>query len=105
LYRPSDVLRGQFDATLGQQVLLGVAVGLLGFGILALLPMPPLDGFGLLWSAMRRPGNGMQTYRLWFDQKNIGVVVLLACCFFPLSYPLLMVPLDLIGTVLMRVWG
>jgi hypothetical protein len=105
VYRPSDVLRGQFDATLSQQVLLGVAVGLLAFGILALIPVPPLDGFGLLWSAMRHPGNGMQTYRLWFDHKNIGVVILLACCFFPLSYPLLLVPLDLIGTVFMRLWG
>jgi hypothetical protein len=105
IYRPSNILRGQFDATVGQQVLLGVAVGLLGFGILALLPIPPLDGFGLLWSAMRRPGSGMQTYRLWFDQKNIGVVVLLAGSFFPLTYPLLLVPLDLIGTVFMRVWG
>jgi hypothetical protein len=105
IYRPSDILRGQFHATLGQQVLLGVAVGLLGFGILALLPIPPLDGFGLLWSAMRRPGNGMQTYRLWFDQKNIGVVVLLAGSFFPFTYPLLLVPLDLFGTVFMRVWG
>jgi hypothetical protein len=35
----------------------------------------------------------------------IGVVVLLACCFFPLSYPLLLLPLDLIGTVFLRLWG
>jgi hypothetical protein len=35
----------------------------------------------------------------------IGVVVVLACCFFPLSYPLLLLPLDLIGTVFLRLWG
>jgi hypothetical protein len=104
-YRVSDVLRGQFDASLGEQLLLGVAVGLLAFGLLALLPIPPLDGFGLLWFVQRRPGPGMQGYRLWFEHKNIGVVVLLACCFFPLSYPLLLLPLDLIGTVFLRLWG
>ena len=104
-YRPSEVLRGQFDDTFGAQLLLSVAVGLLGFGLLALLPIPPLDGFGLLWLAFRRPGPGLQGYRLWFEGKNLGVVILLACCFFPLSYPLLMVIVDLIGTPLMRLWG
>jgi len=105
IYRPSDVLRGEFDDALGGQVLLGIAVGLLAFGLLALIPIPPLDGFGLLWSAMRHPGAGMQTTRLWLDHKNLGVVILLACSFFPFSYPLLLVPLDLIGTVFMRLWG
>jgi hypothetical protein len=32
-------------------------------------------------------------------------VILLACCFFPLGRPLLMLPLDLIGTLFMRMWG
>jgi hypothetical protein len=103
--RPSDVLRGQFSGPYGAQFLLSVAVGLLGFGLLSLIPMPPLDGFGLLWSAQRRPGRGIQGYRLWFQEKNLGVVILLACCFFPLSYPLLLMPVDLIGTVFMRLWG
>jgi Zn-dependent protease len=105
VYRVSDVLRGQFESTVGAQLVLALAVGLLAFGLLALIPIPPLDGFGLLWSAQRRPGPGMQGYRLWFEHKNIGVVVLLACCFFPLSYPLLLVPLDLIGTLFLRLWG
>ena len=59
----------------------------------------------MLWSAMRRPGPGMQGYRLWFEDKNIGVVVLLVACFFPLSHPLLLMPLDLIGAVFLRLWG
>jgi hypothetical protein len=67
---------------------------LLAFGLLALPPVPPLDGFGLPWFAQRRPGSGMQGYRLWFEHNNLGVVVLLACCFFTLSYPLLLLPLD-----------
>jgi hypothetical protein len=105
VYRVSDVLRGQFSSSAGSELLLAIAVGLLAFGLLALIPLPPLDGFGLLWSAQRRPGPGMQGYRLWFEQKNLGVVILLACCFFPLSYPILLVPLDLIGTVFLRLWG
>ena len=55
--RVSDVLRGLFDAPIGAQLLLGVAGGLLAFGLLALVPIPPLDGFGLLWSAQRVPGS------------------------------------------------
>ena len=104
-YRVSDVLRGQVDASLGAQLVVSIAVGLLAFGLLALIPVPPLDGFGLLWSAQRNPGRGMQGYRLWFEHKNLGVVILLACCFFPLGYPLLLLPLDLIGTLFMRLWG
>jgi hypothetical protein len=105
LLRPSDILRGQFSSSVGAEILLGLAGGLLGFGLLALLPVPPLDGFGLLWSAQRVPGRGMQGYRLWFQEKNIGVVVLLACCFFPFSYPLILLPVDLIGTIFLRLWG
>lgn len=105
LLRPSDVLRGQFEANVLSQFVLSLAVGLLGFGLVSLLPIPPLDGFGLLWSAQRVPGRGMQGYRLWFQDKNIGVLVLLICCFFPLSYPLLLIPIDLLGTIFLRLWG
>ena len=103
--RPSDLLRGQFEAGYLSQFLLCLAAGLLGFGLLALLPIPPLDGFGLLWSAQRTPGSGMQGYRLWFQEKNIGVVVLLVCCFFPLTFPLILLPIDLLGTIFLRLWA
>jgi hypothetical protein len=102
---PSAVLQGQFAAPLGLQVLLALAVGLLGFGLLALIPIPPLDGFGILWSALRRPGPSMQNVRLWLDHKNIGVVILLAGSFFPLANPVLLWPLDLLGTPFLRLWG
>jgi Zn-dependent protease len=105
LYNPSDVLHGQVDESAGAQILLALAVGLLAFGLLALIPVPPLDGFGLLWLCFRRPGPGLQGYRLWFEAKNLGVVVLLACCFFPLSAPILLLPIDLIGSPLMRIWS
>jgi hypothetical protein len=102
---PSDVLRGQFDGPLAAQLVLCIPVALLAFGLISLLPIPPLDGFGLLWSAQRNPGAGMQGYRLWFQEKNLGVVLLLACCFFPLSYPLLLVPIDLLGGIFLQIWG
>jgi hypothetical protein len=101
----TDVLLGRLGGPMLPLVLLSLAVGLLAFGLLALIPIPPLDGFGILWSAMRRPGPGMQGYRLWFETKNIGVLVLLVCCFFPLGNPILLWPLDLIGTVFIRLWG
>lgn len=105
LYNPSDVLRGQVDEAAGAQLLLALAVGFLAFGLLALIPIPPLDGFGLLWSCLRRPGSSMHWYRLWFVEKNLGVVLLLVCCFFPLGAPLLLIPIDLVGAPLMRLWS
>jgi hypothetical protein len=105
VFRPSDILRGQFEGDIGEEFLLTIPVGLLCFGLLALIPMPPLDGFGVLWSAVRRPGQGLQGYRLWFQEKNLGVVILLACCFFPLDHPLLLLPLDLLGTPILRLWA
>ena len=101
---PSDVLRG-FPLPLAEQVLLCLAVGLLSFGLLALIPIPPLDGFGILWSVMRRPGAGAQQTRLWLEDKNLGVLILLICCFFPLSYPFLLMILDLLGLLFLRLWG
>jgi len=100
----SDVLRG-FTLPLGEQVLLCLAVGLLAFGLLALIPIPPLDGFGILWSALKRPGNGAQQMRLWLEEKNLGVLILLICCFFPFNYPLLLVILDALGVLFLRLWG
>jgi hypothetical protein len=101
----SGILRGLFPAEPGEQFMLGLTGSLLAFGLLSLLPIPPLDGFGVLWSAQRRPGPGMQGYRLWFQEKNIGVVVLLAASFFPLGNPLLLLPVDLLGTVFLALWG
>ena len=115
--RLSDVLRGTGNGPIvegsallsaeswGFDILASIGCGLLAFGLLSLLPVPPLDGFGLLWSAQQRPGAGMQGYRLRFQEKNIGVVVLIACCFFPLSYPLLLLPVDLLGMVFLALWG
>ena len=101
---PSDVLLG-IDLPAGQQVLLSLAVGLLSFGLLALVPIPPLDGFGILYSALRRPGPSMQWMRLWFEEKNVGVVVLLALCLFPFGAPYLLYLLDFLGVLFLRLWA
>ena len=104
LIGPADVLLG-VALPLGEQVLLSLAVGLLCFGLLALIPIPPLDGFGILHNALTRPGRGMQWMRLWFEDKNIGVLVLLVLCIFPFGFPFLLQILNLLGLVFVRVWG
>ncbi|OJF13165.1 zinc metalloprotease [Couchioplanes caeruleus] len=101
---PSMVLRG-VPLPLAEQALLSLGVGLLTFGLLALIPLPPLDGFGVMWSIPPKPGPGLQWIRLWFEEKNIGNVLLLVCCFFPLDYPLLLGLLDLLGVLFLRLWG
>ncbi|WP_250009643.1 hypothetical protein [Actinoplanes sp. M2I2] len=101
---PADVLLG-IGLPIVHQVLLSLAVGLLCFGILALIPIPPLDGFGILYNAVTRPGRALQWMRLWFEDKNIGVLVLLILCLFPFSAPLLLRILNALGLVFVRVWG
>ena len=104
LLSPGDVLLG-VSGPAARQVLLSLAVGLLGFGLLALIPIPPLDGFGVLWYALRRPGNGMHWMRLWFEDKNVGVLILLVLCLFPLGSPLLLAIVDVLGLLFVRVWA
>jgi Zn-dependent protease len=102
----SDVLLARYfpGTPVGEKLLLSLAVGLLAFGLLELIPIPPLDGFGILYCAVRRPGPGMQWMRLWFEEKNIGVVVLLALCLFPFSAPFIGSILDVLGEVFLRIW-
>jgi Zn-dependent protease len=101
---PADVLLG-VSLPYGETVLLSLAVGLLAFGLLAIIPIPPLDGFGILYNAVRRPGPSLQWMRLWFEEKNVGVLILLICCFFPFGYPFLLRILNALGLVFIRVWG
>ncbi|MFI7601189.1 hypothetical protein [Actinoplanes sp. NPDC049681] len=100
----SDLLSG-VPLPMLDQVLLSAGGGFLAFGLLALIPIPPLDGFGVLWSAQRKPGHGMQWMRVWFEEKNIGVLILLVCSFFPLGRPLLTMILDVLGVLFLRLWG
>ncbi len=99
------VLHGVGGLPYGDQVLLSLGVGLLAFGLLALIPIPPLDGFGILYNALPRPGRGMQWMRLWFEDKNIGVLLLLIFSLFPGGNPLVLAILDVLGNFFLRVWG
>jgi hypothetical protein len=100
---PSDVLRG-VSGPAAEQFLVSLGVGLLCFGVLALVPLPPLDGWWLLWQAIRRPGEGAQKARFWLEERNIGVLLLLVMVAFPLGtpLPLLLMVLDVVVHPLMR---
>jgi Zn-dependent protease len=98
------VLRG-LGLPPAEDALLALGVGILCFGLLALIPIPPLDGFGAIHTAMRKPGPSMQWMRLWLEEKNIGVLILLICCLFPFEYPLILRLLDILSFVFIRVWG
>ncbi|WP_030437932.1 hypothetical protein [Actinoplanes subtropicus] len=101
---PGSVLLG-VGGPVGQVVLLSLGVGLLSFGLLGLIPIPPLDGFGIMYHALRRPGASIQWMRLWFEDKNIGVVILLACCLFPLPGPILLHIVDALDSLFLLWWG
>jgi hypothetical protein len=93
--RPSDVLHGVVAPTHAQQLMLSVAVGLLCFGLLALLPFPPFDGYRLIAT----PGAAAPWERL----AAVAVLVLLIV---PVSgRPPLLMALDTVAGPLVRVWA
>jgi hypothetical protein len=99
----ADVLNGASMDSYGEQFTLSLAVAMLCFGLVEFIPLPPLDGWGLLWLALRRPP---VKARHWLVEQNLGVVILLV-----LSLPLLsgaaILPrfLDIFATPLMRLWS
>jgi len=101
---PGSVLLG-VDGPAGQVVLLSLGVGLLSFGVLGLIPIPPLDGFGIMYNAVRRPGASLQWMRLWFEEKNVGVVILVVCCLFPIPGPILLHIVDALDSLFLLWWG
>jgi hypothetical protein len=102
---PGMILRGFQPLSIGGQVVLSLGTGLLTFGLLALIPIPPLDGFGVLWNLLGKPGPGMAWMRLWFEDKNIGALILLVCSFFPTGYPILLWIIDFLGVLFLRIWS
>jgi hypothetical protein len=104
LLEPGSILRG-YPMPVPEQVALSLGAGLLAFGLLALLPIPPLDGFGVLWNALRKPGPSMAWMRLWFEDKNLGALILLVCAFFPTMYPILLRIIDFLGILFLRIWA
>lgn len=100
-----DLLRGGWAPSLLGQLLLSIAIGLLCFGLLNLLPLPPLDGFALLWLSMKHVGAAGERARHWLVDNNIGVVLLLIMVFFPLTYPFLFLFLDLLAAPFLWIWS
>mgnify|MGYP003471615602 CR=1 FL=1 len=100
LNRPSDLLHGAVARTAVAQLILSVAVALLCFGLLALLPLPPLDGYRL--ARMLFTDTGAPVGR---GADVAGSAVLLVLAAIPVGgvSPLLMV-LDTVGTPLLRIW-
>lgn len=108
---PSDVLRGVVGVPPGAQILLSLGVGLLCFGLLALLPVPPLDGFRLGSAAFLQPARaatppatGAAAPGEW--PAVLGALALLLLAVVPLGdRSLLLAALDLIATPLLRLWA
>jgi Zn-dependent protease len=97
LNRPSDVLHGAVAPTAAAQLMVSVAVGLLCFGLLALVPVPPLDGYRLLPFAASAVGDAVE---------RVAVVVLLVLLVVPVSgRPPLVTVLDAVAGPLIRVWS
>jgi hypothetical protein len=108
LLSASSVLRGEVTGgTSLQMFLLSLAIGLLCFGLLDLVPLPPLDGWGLLRHAVKRPGTGFQKARYWLEDQNVGIAILLAGMLLPLfrGLPLFLFVLDLLTWPFLLLWG
>lgn len=94
-----DLLHGQAPGlSLLPLALLLVGVQNLAMGLLALVPMPPLDGGQLLFAHAPRSA-GWQRAEYYLAEHNWGVAVLLVLLLLPIAgeAPLLLVLLDLVG--------
>lgn len=97
LNRPSDVLHGALAPTAAAQLMVSVAVGLLCFGLLALVPVPPLDGYRLLPFGASAVGDAVE---------RVAAVVLLVLLVIPVrGRPPLVTVLDAVAGPLIRVWS
>jgi Zn-dependent protease len=99
---PSDILHGVIAPTMAAQLVLSTAVGLLCFGLLALLPFPPLDGYRL---ARLLLSDGPPAASPVADR--LGAVLLLVFVAVPIAggLPPALAALDVVGTPLLRAWS
>jgi hypothetical protein len=95
LNRPSDVLHGALAPTTAAQLMLTVAVGLLCFGLVALLPVPPFDGYRLFAA----PGGRVAVERL-------AAVAVFSLTVVPVAgRPPVLMALDTVAGPLVRFWA
>jgi Zn-dependent protease len=97
LNRPSDVLQGVLAPTTAAQLMLTVAVGLLCFGLVALLPVPPFDGYHLF-------GGVSSGGRVAVERLAVVAVFVLTVVPVAGRPPVLMV-LDTVAGPLVRFWA
>jgi Zn-dependent protease len=107
LNRPSDVLHGVVAPTAAGELVLSVAVGLLCFGLLALVPLPPLDGYRLTRLLLTGPGVGPAGQGLGLGvAERLAMLGLLLLLVVPVgTRPPLLAALDVVGEPLVRVWA
>jgi hypothetical protein len=100
----SDVLHGSYAlGTTGAQVAVGFGVENLACGLLALVPIPPLELGIVLWSRLpRSPGARRIAYRLL--EEAWGVVAVLVLLLLPLAgqRPPLLALIDVVADPLLR---
>jgi hypothetical protein len=79
LIRVSDILHGNVDIwTTAQQVAIGFGIMNLACGLLALLPLPPLELGVVLWSRLPRSAGARRfAYHLLEEQWGVAVVLVL----------------------------
>jgi hypothetical protein len=95
LYRPSDVLRGMIAPTTAAELMLSVAVGLLCFGLVALLPVPPFDGYRLMAAPLRRVA-----------VERLALVTVFVLTVVPMAgRPPVLMALDTVAGPLVRFWA
>ncbi len=103
---PSDVIRG-IPAPAFTQYVLTLGVGLLAFGLLCLVPLPPLDGWALLKQWAQHRGSGLVRATHWLQDMHLGVVILLVASLFSIfdGLPLLLYLLDILATPILHIWA
>lgn len=100
----SDVLHGSFGLPgVGLQVALGFAVENLACGLLALVPIPPLELGVVLWSRLPRTA-GARRFAYHLLEEAWGVAVILIGLLLPLAgqRPPLLALIDIVAAPLLR---
>lgn len=83
-------LRGALSAGLpnGQQIAEGAAETLAGLFVVSMLPVPPLD-LGRIILTLAPPTHGWQQARYQLEERNLGMVIVLAVLLLPTLLPVL----------------
>lgn len=99
-------LHGSYVIDGGPMLLLFAGVELLSMGVLALIPLPPLDGGRILFLYAPRTA-GWQKAEYHLAEQNVGTVILLVLLIIPLAgqNPLLLFLLDVILHPLLALAG